>query len=261
MPALILLLLVPTPALAHGGGLDEGSAAAAALLAFWAVVYAFGARRGRGAVGRRAVLLFTAGWLLLAGTTLSPLHAMGRASFAWHMIEHMAIMLAAAPLLVLGRPLVALLWAVPRAARGAVGRLAGLGRPLAASLLYAAALWGWHAPPLFDAAVRSEALHLLQHALMLTGSMAWWWSLVHAAAGSAVLSIFVASVHAGILGALLTVSARPWFGSYPDLEDQQLAGLVMWIPAASIHVAAALALLARWLRQAELGARRWEARL
>jgi putative membrane protein len=257
MPALILVLLLPAPALAHGGA-EAGTWLAPGLLAGWAMLYAIGMRRAR-RVRWKAVLAFAAGMLVAAAATLSPLHAAGRASFSWHMVEHTILMSAAAPLIVLGRPLVALLWATPRAWRRPVGRIAALGRPLSGALVYAAVLWLWHLPPLFDAVTRSEALHTLQHTTMLAASLAWWWSLLRGSAGTALASIFITSMHSSFLGALLTVSPLPLYASYPDLADQQLAGLIMWVPAGTVHLAAAIGFAARWLKQAEARVRRWEA--
>jgi cytochrome c oxidase assembly factor CtaG len=213
----------------------------------WALLYALGARR----MARREILFFAAGWSVVAAAELSPLHELGHRSFAWHMAEHMVLMSAAAPLLVLGRPLVALLWAAPRAWRPALGKLSRLGHPAFAFLLYAGALWIWHLPPAMDAAVHDHAIHFLQHTSFLAAALAWWWSLERAGPGLAIVSLFLTSVHSGFLGALLTIAVHPLYHSYPDLGDQQLAGLVMWIPASSIHLGAALFYAALWLRRAD----------
>jgi putative membrane protein len=69
------------------------------------------------------------------------------------------------------------------------------------------------------------------------------------------------SVQYGLLGALLTVGTLPWYGHYPSLEDQQLAGLVMWVPAGIVYTGAGLAFLFAWLRQSEARTRSWERRL
>src|SRR5690606_27665121 len=84
---------------------------------------------GRG-ISRSRAMAFALGWLTLAGAVLSPLHALGERLFSAHMLEHEILMAVAAPLLALSRPLVGMLWALPRRWRGAVGGLARVG-PLA----------------------------------------------------------------------------------------------------------------------------------
>ena len=72
--------------------------------------------------------------------------------------------------------------------------------------------------------------------------------------GVAVLYLFATMLHTGALGALLTVSTAPWYPlattaawGLSALEDQQIGGLIMWIPAGTVYIAAALWLMARWM--------------
>jgi cytochrome c oxidase assembly factor CtaG len=150
------------------------------------------------------------------------------------MIEHELLRAVAAPLLVLGRPLLVLLWALPRPARRRLARwsaapalrrtwLIAIG-PVAAWAVHTLALWVWHAPALFGAALQSETIHLAQHASFLGAALVYWSSLYanrHAGFGhgAAVLSLFATSVQCALLGALLTVAAVPWYPDYPGLED------------------------------------------
>ena len=106
------------------------------------------------------------------------------------------------------------------------------------------ALWLWHAPPLFEAALESEAVHYLQHLTLLVTALLFWASLLPRRADTrsrimAVFSLFTTSIHATLLGALLTLSPTVWYASYAGaegsgglsaLEDQQLAGLIKWVP-------------------------------
>jgi cytochrome c oxidase assembly factor CtaG/cytochrome c2 len=195
------------------------------------------------------------------------------------MTQHELLMLVAAPLLVLSRPLVPLLHGLPAAWRGTVGR-AGRARPVRATwrvattplvawTLQAVVLWVWHAPALFQATLSSELVHAAQHVSFLGAALLFWWSLVHgrggvASYGAAVLYLFTTSAHSGALGALLSLAPRPWYPVYAPtaatfgltaLEDQQLGGLVMWVPAATVYVFAALVMLATWLRAAGREAR------
>jgi putative membrane protein len=137
----------------------------------------------------------------------------------------------------------------------------GLTAPLTAWLLHAAALWVWHIPVLFNAALADPALHDFQHASFLITALIFWHSLLrhgaHAARGGAILYLFTTTIHTGVLGALLTFARNPLYapfdvglrvwGSLTPLEDQQLGGLIMWVPGALVYVGVALTLLARWL--------------
>jgi cytochrome c oxidase assembly factor CtaG len=227
------------------------------------------APRGSAALRRRAGA-FTAGWVVLALALTSPLHAGGERSFTMHMIEHELIMLVAAWLLVLSRPLGLLLWSLPQRARravtvatrsrGARASWQSLTDPFVATALQAAALWAWHAPPLFDRALASPAWHVAQHLSFLVTAILFWWAMTRRprGVGVAVLCLFVTSIVGGALGALMAFSASPWYAGYAALgltpqglapaEDQQLAGLLMWVPGGLVHAGAALWLLSRWLR-------------
>ena len=227
-------------------------------------------------------LCFAGGWLALFVALVSPVHAWGRVLFSAHMSQHEILMLVAAPLLVLGRPLIAFLWALPlnwSRRLGNIGKIAWINRvwrtltiPLVAWLVHAVALWTWHIPALFEATLYSETVHTLQHLSFLLSALLFWWALIHGPQGAmgygaAVLYLFTTSVHSGALGALLTVAGSVWYPSYAPLtatwgltplEDQQLGGLIMWIPASLVYVIAGLALFAGWLREADLRATRRE---
>ncbi|MBW8908958.1 MAG: cytochrome c oxidase assembly protein [Mesorhizobium sp.] len=227
--------------------------------------------RGRSLLSRQA-LLFIAGWAVLAFALVSPLHALGEGVFAAHMIEHELLMAVAAPLLVASRPTAAMMWALPARLRqtfAAAGHADVLqviwtfiSRPVVATVLHGAAIWVWHVPALFEAALQQGALHYAQHASFLGTGLLFWWVLLPRRgrehdSGNAVMHLFFTSLHTGLLGALLVVSPRLW---YPEnaigsklwglspLEDQQLAGLMMWIPAGLIYGGAALLLAALWIR-------------
>jgi putative membrane protein len=285
MPALVLLLvLMPSGAFAHG---DHGSLAPEWLFDPWVVVplllsaglYGVGTAKlwhnagpGRG-IRWWQVGCYGAGWLLLAGALVSPLHWMGEHLFTAHMVEHEIIMACAAPLLALARPIGAFLWAFPVDLRRRFGR-AGRQRhiragwtamtsPLAATIWHGAVIWFWHAPIMFDAAVTSVLVHRLQHVTFLVSALAFWWALVRRCdRGSAVFHLFATMIHTTLLGALMTMAPRVLYvrqttdslrwGLTP-LEDQQLAGLVMWVPAGTVYAGAALACAMLWIRQSGAG--------
>ena len=225
---------------------------------------------------------FAAGWLVLAIALVSPLHELGEALFSAHMAQHELLMAVAAPLLVLGRPVVPFLWGLPMAWRRTAGHWAStapvratwlaLTLPSVAWTVHAVAIWAWHAPALYDAAVTSDAVHALQHASFLGSALLFWWALIHGRNGrlrygASVLYIFTTALHTTALGAVLSLASRPLYPAYAatavwgltPLEDQQLAGLIMWVPAGIAYLVAALALMAGWLQEAERRTARSEA--
>lgn len=274
------------PALAHEGkplephdlwtawSFDAGSTIP---LVVAAVMYAIGMRKltrsgaahGRPARRRRAVG-FAAGWLTLVMALVSPVHAAAEALFSMHMVQHEMLMVVAAPVLVLARPLVPILWALPAPWRRRVGRIFHRGAlrggwavltsiPIAWAL-HAVAIWMWHLPALYDQTLTSSAAHAAQHASFFATAMLFWWSITRArgARAAGVLALFTTAVHTGALGALIALSRTPWYPRYGEasrawgltaLEDQQLAGLIMWMPATIAYVAGALWLAAGWLRE------------
>jgi putative membrane protein len=228
-------------------------------------------RLGRGARWRQA-LWFGGGWLVLAVALLSPLDEAAAICFSAHMVQHELLMVLAAPMLVLGRPLGTWTWGLPAAWRRALPGLThaaamrvawrGITRPLHAWLLHFAALWLWHVPALFQAALLHPGLHALQHASFLFSALLFWWAVlgdgVARERGAAVAYLFTTMLHTSALGALFAVSGRLWYPLYElagmryglsPLEDQQLGGLIMWVPGGMAYVIAGLFLCARWLRQ------------
>ncbi|HEV7859214.1 MAG TPA: cytochrome c oxidase assembly protein [Pyrinomonadaceae bacterium] len=229
---------------------------------------------GRG-IRRWEAVAYAGGWLSLFIALVSPLHPWGRVLFSAHMMQHEVLMLVAAPLIVLGRPLIPFLWALPLdwARRvGNWGKAGGLQsgwraltNPFVAWAIHAVALWVWHVPLLFQATLTNEWIHTLQHLSFLLSALLFWWSLIHGRQGlmgygAATLYVFTTSVHSGLLGALLTFASSVWYPSYiglttswglTPLEDQQLGGLIMWIPAGLVYIFAGLALFAGWLRESE----------
>jgi putative membrane protein len=277
----LTLVLAPTVALAHVAAPSEApgwsfepwvvAPIVVALALFDTGWLRLRGRSGQGAGRlRRQVVLFHAGLLVMAVAVMSPLHEAGRRSFAAHMAEHELMMLLAAPILVLSRPLPVMLWAFPQGGRQALGGIArqrvvagvwrGLSDPATATLLQAAALWLWHAPALFDRALASEGWHVAQHASFVITALLFWSSMLDRRrhVGQAAIGLFATSLVSGALGAFMAVSQSPWYRGYADIglnpygltpaEDQQLAGVLMWVPGGMVHAIAALILLAPLLR-------------
>jgi cytochrome c oxidase assembly factor CtaG len=285
---LVWALFVPAVAFAHGAfapdaiGWTWDSAITLPLLTAL-VLFAAGWLRlhGRSNNARDGLRLravwFGGGWLVLAGALVSPLHEGGERSFTLHMTEHELLMLVAAPALVLARPLAIMLWAWPAGARQALGRIAARPAvsycwhratgPVVATLLQAAALWLWHAPVLFDLALADPAWHAAQHLSFLVSALLFWSAVVPrgrtganaATRAVAALCLFATSIVSGALGALMAFSSSPWYAGYARIamaplglspaEDQQVAGLIMWVPGGLVHALAALAVARGLLRE------------
>ncbi|MDC7788314.1 cytochrome c oxidase assembly protein [Rhodoplanes sp. TEM] len=223
------------------------------------VLYAVGVvqshRHGRPVAAGR-IALFAAGWSLVAVALVSPLCRLA-AGLAWaHMVQHVVLVAFAPPLLLLGS---AGVW------RSAADRApplvpAALLRPGAAALLYGAAIWAWHVPRFYEAALRDGAVHLLMIGSLAAVSLLFWQAVLGSArrgpgaALAAAPTLLATLMHTGMLGALLVFSPGLWFpvmaqgallSGMSPLEDQQLAGLIMWVPMGLVYMIAALALVAR----------------
>ncbi len=244
-----------------------------------ALVYGWGVRsawrragRGRG-ITRGAVARFAAGLLALVVALVSPLDALSGSLFSAHMLQHMVLVLVAAPLLVAGDAPLALLWALPRPSARAAGRAAhnrAISRgwraatsPGAAWLLFAMAIWAWHLPAPYEAALRDEAVHALEHFALLGAAALFWWALLDKSRparvryGMAVPYLFTTALHTGVLGALITFASSAWYPYYAPLvgpwgltplQDQQLAGLLMWLPGGAVFTGLTIGYFAAWLR-------------
>jgi putative membrane protein len=280
-----LVLCAPGWALAHEGhhpviAYAPSAWDVATLLGLFvaAALYLRGSRRIRSGGGRvRPVerAAFWTGWAALVAAVAPWMDRAATLTLSSHMVQHELLMLVGAPLLIAGRPIVPWLWALPTAARQRVG--GGLGSPLVHPLwtwltapmvawaLHGATVWVWHLPVLYEAAVASEAVHAVQHAMFVGTAVLFWWGLIYgrygrAAYGASALYVFLTMVHTGVLGAFFALSTRPFYGVYQDRAalagvdatvDQQLAGLYMWIPAGLILTVVGLILLVAWLAESE----------
>ncbi|MCC6173893.1 MAG: cytochrome c oxidase assembly protein [Chloroflexi bacterium] len=246
-------------------------------------LYARGTRRlwrrggtGCGVRGWQAAS-YAGGLLAVAVALISPLDALGSALFSAHMVQHLLLFVVAAPLLVLGMPLLPLLWSLGLSTRRGLGgwwrrtrvlraAWAALTHPAMAWILHAATMWVWHAPPLFDATLRSGLVHAAEHTTFLGTALLFWWSAfgltprLRGRRGIGVISIFAMAMQSGLLGAAIALSAHPWYTAYAQttriwgltpLEDQQIAGLIMWVPAGTAYLIAALGLLGVLLQASE----------
>ncbi len=218
--------------------------------------------------GVREASAFALGMILLALALVSPLCRMA-ATLAWaHMVQHVILVALAPPLLVLGAgPLRNM---VRRTRRFGLGSLRSniAARSIIVAALYGVAVWFWHIPAYYQAALLGTAEHLLMYASLLTIALLFWSNVLASmrerrqAAGVTVIVLLITMVHTGLLGALLTFSPTTWYplmatgalswGLAP-LEDQQLAGLIMWIPMGFIYLFAGLMVAANALQTLTIG--------
>jgi putative membrane protein len=223
------------------------------------------------------VVAFSGGLLALAVALASPLEGAASSLFAAHMAQHLLLMMVAAPLLVLGRPVVVLSQAVPRRWRRVVrARTRRRVRVTAHSLSHPAVvwavgvmvLWAWHLPTLYEVALSHDSLHALEH-VSLVASSALVWALAlgrgprSLATPAAVMVLFATALQSGALGAVLALArtplypihapAAPLWGLTP-LEDQQLAGVLMWVPPGLVYVTVMAGLLVRWFASVDIRA-------
>jgi putative membrane protein len=239
------------------------------LLAVWYVAGALRRTNHSSLIGRH--FAFAAGWIFLALALVSPLHRLGDVLFSAHMLQHEVLLLIAAPLFAAAHPAVTLLHAVPRDLRRFTGSaivrieklppLSLLLAPVGAFLFHAAALWLWHIPYLYQATLDSDLVHALQHLSFFLSGVVFWSALYGAGRssmtyGAGVLYVFGTAAHCSALGALLTFSTALWYPVYADrtalwhltpLQDQQLGGLLMWVPSGIVFIVIGIWLFARWL--------------
>ena len=192
-------------------------------------------------VGERQALMGGAGFALLAAALITPLCNLTVALFAARAVQHVLMLLVAAPLLVLGMP------------RGRIGRFEALAGPLG----FAAALWFWHLPAFYDATLQNNVVYWAMHLTLFAAALSLWRVLL--GGGGAVFGSLFTGVQMSALGALLTLSPRPWFSVYgattwpwglTQTADQQLGGAIMWVVGGILLSAFTIALLARMLASA-----------
>jgi cytochrome c oxidase assembly factor CtaG len=251
------------------------------------LVLAGGYGLGQWRLARRASGTFvpwrSASWIVgllgIAAALLSPLDLLAGTLFSAHMVQHLLLMLVAAPALLLASPFPALLWALPAGPRAAVGSLlapgarlrrlwSALTSPAAAWLLYALVLWLWHLPAAYEAALASRLVHDLEHLAFFASALLFWWPIVAPAPrvrppaphGLRVVYLVLAAFQSGLLGLLLTLSPWALYPSYTRAArvwgvtaeaDQALGGAIMWGAGGAIDMLAVLVLLHRHLAAAD----------
>lgn len=215
------------------------------LLALAAFVFAWRRLAGDGREAR-ASLAAAAGLALVL--FVSPFCALTSALFSARVAHHVLLTAAVAPLLVL---------AVPRERLRLPGSLA------AWTAVQALVFWMWHAPPLYAAALSDTAVYWSMQLSLLGSALGFWASLRRSSEAGAVAALLGSTVQMGLLGAIITFAAAPLYAPHgattaawglSALEDQQLAGLVMWVPSAGLYLGIAMFVAYRWLAREERAA-------
>lgn len=238
---------------------------------------------GRG-VQRWNVWAFYGGVAMFAAATLTPLDALGGALFSGHMVQHLALFLVAPMLFAVSRPMLPMLWALPATWRWAVVRWwtshvtatstwRVANHWIAVLMLYGGVLWIWHVPSLYDGALGSQVTHAVEHVSFAVIAFLFWTVVVDAGRpegvghGVALLMVFVTALHSSALGSLLTFADTALYASHTatteawgltPLEDQQLAGVLMWVPMGLWFTLVAISLVASWISAAGRSVQRLE---
>ncbi len=250
------------------------------LLLAW--IYCRGLTRlwARVGVGRRVNRLqaasFLGSLLVILVALISPLDALSEELCSLHMVQHMLLMAVAAPLLVIGSPGLVLAWGIPEIRNGRIGvimrsafRISNstlFWRPVFIWMLFTATLWIWHHPVMYQAALRHPLAHDVQHLMFFITACLFWrvcldpMSSRRLSAVVAIVYFFTTSLHSSALGVFLALSPRVWYEDYVTrttvwgvsaLEDQQTAGLIMWMPGCLVYAFVAAILFGRWLTRLE----------
>lgn len=217
-------------------------------------------------VGRLAA--FVGGLAVIAVALASPLDALAGELLSAHMVQHQLLMMLAPPLLWLGAPTAPMLVGLPpRIRRWVAAVLAArfvrsvahvLSPPLVGWVSFSVAFWGWHAPLLYDLALRSHGWHHVEHICFFATAMLFWRPVILAWPARSpgprwtmIPYLLLADVQNTVLAAILTLSDRIIYPAYAvvprasvsPLDDQSLAGLIMWVPGSLVFLVAAVGLV------------------
>lgn len=223
----------------------------------------------------RKTVLFITGVLVMFLALESPLEALGDTYlFSAHMLQHLLLILLVPPLLLLGTPgwLAELMLGWPPARR--VERI--LGRSLVAWLVGIGTIWVWHLPRLYNATLLNEQIHIVEHVSFLITAIIFWWPVLNPLTErrisplATIIYLFAAAASSSALGIILTFAPaglypaylRPFdtLGILPLLReqwgltpavDQQLGGLLMWVPGSLVYLSGIIGALARWYGESD----------
>lgn len=220
------------------------------------------------------IAAFVGGMAVLVVALLSPLDTLSDDLFSVHMVQHLLLLLLAPPLLVYSRPAIVFLWAFPLRGRKKIGfawSSLGLSRgvgllmhPLLVWMLSTGIFIFWHLPGPYDWALKHEVIHVLEHLTFFLSALMFWTIVIEPSGrrriGYGATLVFVGStaILSGLPGALMILAPRPLYAAQnsvawglTQLQDQQLAGVIMWVPAGLAYVVAIAWLFIKWMDDAE----------
>ena len=229
-------------------------------------LYALGwSRLSRRPLAARRAAFVLVGFIALVVALLSPLDELAEGLFVAHMVQHMLLIMVAAPMLLLADPFPVVVWALPHAWRRRIGRWITRGSSVgrlwrvatATSLAWtvsACVLWGWHLPSAYDAAIAHRGLHDLEHLSFFVAAILFWWPVIHpapryrrgASYPARVVYLVLGAFQTAALGLLITLAPTVLYRSYAGaaaLEDQARGGVVMWGLGGAIDMLAVLVVL------------------
>ncbi len=253
------------------------------LLALSTAAYSVGLARLRSRAGGRSVDLRRvsmayAAFFLLALALFGPFDTYADYLFLVHMLQHLTLALAAAPLLLMAGVMPAFMWSMPRFLRQGVGAefaVTGMARrvvsfatqPRVAIVLFVGALWIWHIPDIYDAAVRNELIHLAEHMSFFLGAMLFWWPIIGPAPVRSPLGypqrliyLLLVVTPSAVLAALVTLAGSSIYDVYDGsnevwgldpLSDQRIGGLIMWVPGNFVYLLTMTVLFFKWFESEE----------
>jgi len=246
-------------------------------LALGAWLYTRGWRRYRSTLSARfatsQLACFLGGLACLWLAIVSPLDEAAETLLSAHMVQHMLLLTVAPALLLLGEPLLPLLRGLPDSLRPAVaaplgwrslrGALHSLSHPIVALVISSAVFWGWHSPALYQLALAVPTIHLVEHASFFGAGLLFWYPVVQPwpsrprwPRGAIIPYLLIADVQNTVLAAVFTFSDRVLYPFYalPNgpaaaaaLDDQVLAGVIMWVPMSLAYLVPAVWLTMRLL--------------
>lgn len=259
------------------------------VLATAGAIYTLGWRRLRGRTGGRnrpspwsaaapwRPVAYLGGLFLLGIALMSPIDVLGSQLFLMHMVQHVLLVMIVPPLLLLANPMPFWLWGMPDRARLEVGRLFRRGGRLRRGLktltgrghvwlYFVIAYWGWHDPTAYGLALENSFVHDLEHISFVMVSTLFWWHVIPSgphihttlsplARAAYVLSAFPPNMLAGLA---IAFAREPLYEHYEYvprifglsvMDDQRIAGVIMWVPGSMMYMIAALIFVGRWLKQ------------
>jgi putative membrane protein len=210
-----------------------------------------------------------------------PLHTLSdEYLFSAHMVQHMLLMLIMPPFLIMGIPPWLIRKAMERPGVAQVAR--ALTHPVVAYAAYNITFIGWHIPQMYNWALVSHDLHIVQHLMFMAVAVMMWWPVANPVpeleriptGPLLMMYIFAFGIPTTILSAFITMSDSvfyPWYevaprvSSLSPLEDQRLGGLIMWIPGMLIFWVGITAVFFRWTKdeygswgRSDLGVQKWD---